>query len=60
MDVTKLVPIPGFGKAVSLVLIHPEDISKCWDGCLHGEFSVTPRLVGQHWDLSIKYARAEM
>lgn len=56
MDVTKLVPIPGFGKAVSLVLIHPEDISKCWDGCLHGEFSVTPRLVGQHWDLSIKYA----
>lgn len=51
-----LVPIPGLGKAVSLVLIHPEDISEsCDGGCLHGEFSVTLRLVAQHGDLSIKH-----
>lgn len=49
----KSVPIPGLGKAVSLVLIHPADISECWDGsCL---FSVTLRLVAQHGDLSINY-----
>lgn len=56
INVTKLVPIPGLGKAVSLVLTHPEDISESWDcGCLHGEFRVTLRLVVQHGDLSIKY-----
>lgn len=52
----KSEPIPGLGKAVSLVLIHPADISECWDGsCLHGEFCVTLRLVAQHGDLSINY-----
>lgn len=56
LNVRKLVPVPGFGKAVSFVLIHPEDISECWDGsCLHGELSVSLRLVAQHGDLGIKY-----
>lgn len=56
VNIPMLVAIPGLGKAISLVLIHPEDISECWDaGCLHGAFSVTLRLVAQHGDLSIKH-----
>lgn len=52
----KSVPIPGLGTVVSLVLIHPADISERWDGsCLHGKFSGTLRLVAQHGDLSTSY-----
>lgn len=56
LTIVKEFPVPGLGKAFPLVLVHPEDISKRWDGgCLRCEFNGTVRLVAQHRDLSIKY-----
>lgn len=53
INVTGQVPVPGLGRAVPLVLIHPEDISERWDGGrTRGHFNVFMKLVAQHVDLS--------
>lgn len=45
--------VPGLGRAVPLILIHPEDISERWDGDrIRGRFNVFMKLVAQHVDLS--------
>lgn len=51
--------LPVLGKAVPLVLIHPEDISKWGDGrCICSEVDITMRPVVEQRDLRTKYKQA--